>query len=130
MSKILYSALVTPDGTKLVSRSRHDYVSHVDANKKTYFLDGGKSYVRCGTSTDQTLITITTDDPWETARNYIEWGTYGPNGDQPHRYVTLAEMDTDHITKVLELLTEQQPEHSYIPYYEQELSHRQKSNPT
>ena len=33
----------------------------------------------------------------------LKWGTYGINGDQPLKYVTIAEMDTAHIEAVLKL---------------------------
>ena len=40
-AKLIRSCLETPDGTILQSRSRHDYRQHLDANGKTYMLDGG-----------------------------------------------------------------------------------------
>ena len=39
--ELVYNAIQTPDGTILRSRHRHDYVTHKDANGKTYMLDGG-----------------------------------------------------------------------------------------
>ena len=36
----------TPDGTVLISRHTHDFVSHKDANGEEYFIDGGNDYIR------------------------------------------------------------------------------------
>ena len=36
MSELIYNALRTPDGTIIESKSRHDYVTHTDANGKNY----------------------------------------------------------------------------------------------
>nr|DAI89645.1 MAG TPA: hypothetical protein [Caudoviricetes sp.] len=44
--KLIYNAIRTPDGTLLVSRHTHDYVSHIDKNGEEYFLDGGMGHIR------------------------------------------------------------------------------------
>lgn len=44
--KIIVNAICTPDGTVLLSANRHDYRTHVDANGKTYGVDGGAEYLR------------------------------------------------------------------------------------
>ena len=100
---IVYSGLRTPDGTLLESWSRHDYVTHLDANGKEYMLDGGLDYVRCSANGDERLLTLTLDDDHDTVRLNVTWGTYGPNGDQPFRRVKIADMETDHLEKVIEL---------------------------
>jgi len=38
---LIANALRTPDGTVLESKSRHDYKEYIDANGKTYMIDGG-----------------------------------------------------------------------------------------
>lgn len=119
--KILHSQLTTPDGTVLVSRYRHDYVSYTDANGKFYFLDGGNSYIRSSLHADANYVTLSTEDPHIVVRNYLEWGTYGINGDEPLHQVTLANMNTGHIKAVLDSL---HSEHPYIPYYKEELLYR------
>ena len=47
MTKLVYNALQTPDGTIITSRNRHDYEEYIDANGKSYMIDGGLDYVRC-----------------------------------------------------------------------------------
>jgi hypothetical protein len=100
MSELIYSALRTPDGTIIESKSRHDYVTHIDANGKKYMLDGGLNYVRSSMNGEE-YLTVKADDPHETVRQYCRWGTYGPKGDQPLTYKKLCDMSTDHIEAVL-----------------------------
>lgn len=102
MNNVVYSALRTPDGTLLESIGVHDYITHTDANGKTYMLDGGLEYLRCSMHEDQELITVTLDDPHEQVREVVTWGTYGKNGDQPYRRVKLSEMSNAHIKAVIE----------------------------
>ena len=44
--RIVLNAIETPDGTVLVSRHRHDYREHTDANGSTYAVDGGSDYLK------------------------------------------------------------------------------------
>lgn len=101
MSDIISNALRTPDGTILRSRHRHDYVTHTDANGKTYMLDGGLSYVRCSANGDEEHLTVTLEDPHELVREECVWGSYGPKGDQPLTYKKLCDMSDAHIEAVL-----------------------------
>ena len=97
---ILNSRMRTPDGTILESKHRHDYVTHTDANGKEYMLDGGLDYVRCSANGDEHLLTIYTDYPHEVIRLHAKWGTYGKQGDQPLKYVAIADMETEHFTSL------------------------------
>ena len=119
--QIIHSQLTTPDGTILISRHHHDYVSHTDSNGSYYFLDGGNNYIRCSGNATNLLTTLTTDDPHLLVRDYLQWGTYGVDGNQPRTYVTLANMETGHIQAVIPLLP---ADHSYLPYYQAELAYR------
>ena len=100
-SGILYNALRTPDGTVIRSRTRHAYVSHDDANGKTYFVDGGLEYVRASCNGDEEHLTVWCDDPHEKIREFMDWGSYGVKGDQPLTYVNLKDMEDLHIASVL-----------------------------
>lgn len=94
--------LRTPDGTILESRHRHDYKQYLDANGKTYMLDGGLSYVRSSANGDEEHLTVTTSSPHKLIREYTLWGTYGKDGNQPLQYKQLRDMDTAHIQAVLD----------------------------
>ena len=102
MSDIVYSAMRTPDGSILRSRSRHDFVFHYDENGKMYYLDGGISYVRASCNGDEDFITITLDHSHEIVRDLVDWGTYGISGDQPLKFIKLKEMDDEHLESVIE----------------------------
>ena len=99
---ILSNRMRTPDGTILESRHRHDYVTHLDANGKEYMLDGGLDYVRRSISGGEQLLTVYHDDPHEVIRDVVKWGTYGKSGDEPLKYVTIADMDPYHLRACLD----------------------------
>lgn len=46
MRTILRNSMLTPDGTHLISRHRHDYVTHEDKNGEHYMADGRNDYLR------------------------------------------------------------------------------------
>jgi len=123
-AKLIRNALQTPDGTLLESRSRHDYKTHLDANGKTYMIDGGLDYVRCSANGDEIHLSVFDDDPFDKVREAITWGTYGINGDQPLSYIKLCDMETEHIKAVLKL-SKVYPQ--YIGAMKKELEHRDKS---
>ena len=100
-AKLIRNALQTPDGTLLESRSRHDYKTHVDANGKTYMIDGGLDYVRCSANGDEIHLSVFDDDPFDKVREAATWGTYGIKGDQPLSYIKLCDMETEHIKSVV-----------------------------
>jgi len=103
MKSLIKNAMQTPDGTILESTHRHDYKTHTDANGKTYMVDGGLEYVRRSAHGDEVDLCLYDDAPHIIQASVLEWGTYGIDGDQPLKYVTIAEMDTDHLKAVLEL---------------------------
>ena len=102
MIGIVSSKLQTPDGTVIHSRHRHDYVTHTDANGKEYMLDGGCEYIRCSANGDEKLLTVYTDDDHEVIRESAAWGTYGEDGCQSFKYVTVSQMSTEHLQACLD----------------------------
>jgi len=105
MSKqILRNALRTPDGTILESRHRHDYKEYEDANGWVYVVDGGLDYLRRTVNKNAPAVdlSLTEEDPHFFLRDYVTWGTYGKEGDQPLSYVTIAEMSDGHLQAVLD----------------------------
>ncbi len=98
---LVRNSLQTPDGTILYSRHRHDYREHVDANGKTYMVDGGLAYHRASAHGDEKYLNVWDTDPFIEVREAVEWGSYGINGDEPLKWNRLCDMSTDHIEAVL-----------------------------
>jgi hypothetical protein len=101
--KLIRNAIQTPDGTIIESHSRHDYVTHTDANGKGYMVDGGLDYIRRSANGDEIDMSLYNDQPHEVQRDVLTWGTYGINGDQPLQYKSIANMDTGHLEAVVEM---------------------------
>ena len=121
--KILCNRMLTPDGTMLESRHRHDYVTHLDANGKEYMLDGGLDYLRSSAHGDEKLLTVYQDDPHEVIRLLVKWGTFGKNGDEPYKQIKIADMSTEHLQACLK--TQQATMHPAIcKVMENELKYR------
>ena len=106
---LIANALRTPDGTILESKSRHDYKEHVDSNGKTYMVDGGIDYIRRSAHGDEIDMSLYDDQTHDVQAQVLTWGTYGINGDQPLRWIPIADMETDHIKAVLENVKNIQP---------------------
>ena len=45
MSRLVYNAIRTPDGTVLKSSNEHRYRTYTDDNEETYIVDGGLDYL-------------------------------------------------------------------------------------
>jgi hypothetical protein len=120
--KIAVNMIMTPDGTILRSRNRHDFVSYVDTkNGETYAVDGGLEYLR-RIGTGYTEMSLYTDDPHEELRKHVVWGTRGPNGDKPLSYIPIAEMSESHILACLN--TQPYMNHAIRGVMENELAYR------
>ena len=101
MLNLIANALRTPDGTVLESKSRHDYREYVDANGKTYVIDGGLDYHRRSANGDEESLCLHDDEPHEIQARVLTWGSYGKEGDQPISWIPIADMETDHLKAVL-----------------------------
>lgn len=120
---IIYNALITPDGTLLESRNRHDYRIYRDANGKEYMLDGGKDYVRSSANGDEVYLTVYSTSPHEEVRKYFEWGTFGKNGVGPFQLKKLKDLTTNHINAILD--TQKHIAGSTREILERELNYRE-----
>ena len=127
---LLHNSIMTPDGTILVSRHRHDFVEHLDKNGKTYFLDGGLDYRRIGGDNDYEDLAVYSTDEFEKIRCVLERGSRGKNFNKPLRWVRLKDMSDNWLSALLEWLYENQPDNQYRQYYEWELYYRQQNNIT
>lgn len=100
-NEIIYNAIRTPDGTVLESFNRHDFKSH-----QGYSVDGGLDYLRrlypAGSNPhDLRDISQYLSKDHKHNRQWLHWGTYGKNGDQPRQYVKIKDMSTAHLKAVL-----------------------------
>lgn len=103
IEQIIYStATCKKCGDVLVSRYRHDYVMCTCDNKT--MLDGGTDYQRFG-GKDIRLVdlsgTIYLNDGFEKCRLAPIWGHYGKEGNQPVKYISVSEMETEHLEAVI-----------------------------
>lgn len=107
---LIVNALITPDGKRLQSYSHHDYKEYVDANGKTYMVDGGLTYQRRSANGDEVDDSLFLNvDEFAVIRDAITWGTYGKNGDQALRSVPVSELSNDHIQAILDTQTHIHP---------------------
>lgn len=125
---IVYNAIQTPDGTVLVSKHVHDYVTHSDKNGEVYMNDGGNAYIRRSVNKEPyTDLTVYTDDPHEEIRKVLLWGSYGIKGDEPLKFNVLKDMSGDHIKNIIATITHIPEWHMNI--FIDELAWREKNDP-
>ena len=102
---VLSTATCKKCGDVLISRHRHDYVMCTCDNKT--MLDGGTEYQRYG-GVDLSLVdlsgTIYLTDGFEKCRTAPIWGSYGKDGDQPLKFMSVSEMETEHLEAVIKEL--------------------------
>lgn len=104
--EIVYNAIRTPDGTVLQSRHLHDFVTYTDANKLTYMVDGGHSYLRRSAQRDDPRtaheeISLYSDASHAKIRACATWGRLNTDtGD--HEWIIIKNLDTDHIRAILD----------------------------
>ena len=125
--RLVYNAIRTPDGTVLVSYSRHDYKTYTDANGHEYMVDGGLDYCRRNVVEEAPAeeLSVSMSAGHDKVREVLSWGTRGISGHDPLRYVTLCDMDTDHIKAIL-MNYALSPQ--YKQSYETEIEMRAKQN--
>ena len=97
--------MITPDGTHLISRSRHDYVTHIDKNGHEYMVDGGLDYLRRSVNSDAPAkdTSLYTDDSHELLREELVWGTYGKEPDcHALEYIKIKDLNKLHIQAIID----------------------------
>jgi len=100
---IVRNSIITPDGTELVSRSRHDCISYEDENGETYMIDGGRDYLRRSVNKIPAECTsVSLFQGHEVVRAAYDWGTYGKEGDEDLHYVLLMDMRDEHIQALID----------------------------
>lgn len=100
---LLVSKFKTPDGTVLLSKHRHDYVSHFDTKCNCWFgVDGGISYQKILGDIDKLEnLSVYTNDPHKKIRENFEWGSYGKSGKEELHYILLKDLTEEHISAIM-----------------------------
>lgn len=154
MRKIIVNQIRTPDGTLIVSRYRHDYVTHLDKNGLEYSVDGGLDYLRRTVHETQltvlkkikiflmrligkkwsdplayTEMSIYEDSPFELIRQYFCRGGRGKDGKQPLKWVPLKEMSNSWLTNCITYNEERGMGNGFSnKMYKKELEYREINN--
>lgn len=125
--RVLKNSIQTPDDTVLISRHRHDYVSHVDKNSEMYAVDGGTEYLRrVYDKHDFKELSVYDDGTHETRRNNLFWGrNYDKDMNKlpETEYILIKDLDTDHIKAILD--AQFQISDFYKEVFEEELKQRE-----
>ena len=101
--ELLHNSIQCPDGTILVSRSRHNFVEHEQEDGRRYFCDGGNSYSRIGYSDEEFIdLCVYSDDDHTKIREVFDWGSYGINGDEPLKYILLKDITEGHLDALID----------------------------
>ena len=124
--QLLHSSIRTPDGTILTSKHRHDYVSYLDKNNETYFLDGGaEGYIRTSINVEKAEdLSLYSDDAHEKLREVVSRGGCGKNGDEELKYVLLKDIDDEWLQAIIEYEELNRPNNKYLPVYREEVKFR------
>lgn len=126
--RIIHNSIRTPDGTVLVSRNVHDYVTHVDKNGYEYMVDGGSNYLRRNLVEEAPYeeLSLYIGDPHEQLREAVTWGTYGKTGTEPFKLKLLKDLTNDHVNAILK--TQVQLSEEIRQMFRDELEFRRKTN--
>lgn len=99
--RLLVNRIMTPDGTILISKHVHDYVSHVDENGELYFTDGGNDYVRRSINiVPATDMCLYENDDYSEIRKILSRGTFDKNGKRIWK--PYCELTDSHLNAILE----------------------------
>ena len=123
MNKIIKNSMITPDGTEIISKYKHDFLCHTDANGKTYCVDGGHDYLRrVGDIEDCIDTSITTDNKHEDIRSAFQWTSYGKDGKSKAKLTFLKDLDIEHIKAII--LTQTHLSVELLTVFKNELKYR------
>jgi len=116
---VIANKLITPDGTVLVSRNRHDFVTYKDKNGKTYMIDGGRDYCRASNNGDEMFIQITTNSPWEVIRDeYTRWNIHSKS------YVKLKDISDNWLQNIIDFFIQYRKTGEHFRIYLEEKIYR------
>jgi hypothetical protein len=126
--QLIYNAIRTPDGMVLVSKHRHDYVTHTDANGETYFTDGGTEYIRRSVNKIPAEdLSLYDDEPFEVLREHIFRGSRGKSGKEELKYIKLSEISNEYLEDLIDYEEERRPSNPQLKWYYLENDYRNKN---
>lgn len=126
---LLHNSIKTPDGTILVSKHVHDYVSHIEKiTGATFAIDGGQSYQRIISGGKFENLSVYVGDPHEKVREVVERGGRGIDGDEPLKYVVLKDISDNWLQAIITYEEKYRPKNMYLPIYREEQVYRKQNN--
>lgn len=153
VQQIVVNQIMTPDGTIIQSRHRHDYVTHLDKNGLEYMVDGGEAYLRrtyhkttygfwdrmwirlfffleqpVKDPLMYTEMSLYVGDSHEEIRRYVERGGRGVDGTEPLKYVVLCEISDIWLENLITYEEENRPNNRYLNTYRTEVQYRINNN--
>ena len=108
MDYCLYNSIKTPDGTVLHCKNSHDYQSHYDkVTGETYMIDG----LGYGTRSSINIVEpqdlrVWTSSAFEVVRVTKFWASFGRDGTDEKKMMSLEEMEKSHIEAILRSQTQ------------------------
>ena len=108
---VIYRELITPDGTKLVSHHRHDFVTHTDKNGKWYMIDGGigNEYWRSSAHGDEFINEVKLSDSFDKVRcNFERYNMYSRS------YVKLKDISDKWLQNIIDWFIEHNYANSWV----------------
>ena len=129
--QLILNRIKTPDGTILISRHRHDYVTHTDKNGKVYMVDGGTDYLRRNIHEDAPYeeLSLYSDESYEIIRENVCREGRGINGDQPLTWVPISKMNDNWLLACIDYNRKLGLDSGYhSSLYKKELMYRQEHN--
>lgn len=121
---IVINRIKTPDGTILTSYHRHDFKTYVDANGKTYGVDGGLDYLKRIGDQDYEELSIYSDAPFEVIRENFGRINRGKDGNQEPKFILLKDMDDEWLNNVVIWNIEKGIDNYYTNLYKEEQWYR------
>lgn len=104
--KLIQQAYYVPEQNRFYKSAHvHDFVT-IDLGDKKVSIDGGLEYSRrdghLALFESGRLISfcLFSDDPFDKIVKEFLWGTYGPGGKGPFRWVLLSECSLDHLEAI------------------------------
>lgn len=121
--QLVYNAILTPDGTKLVSYFTHDYQTYIDSlTGKQYMVDGGLEYVRCSANGDEISLATYLDDDFEKVREVAYRTGYGKTGKGKFQVTHLNKMSDEYLQASIDYV--QDKNDKFLSLYLQEHQYR------